>query len=74
MTENIFDYIEGYGLDAIYLLTALCIASCLWFMKDLDRWSELEDWHKQMIISFSIGTTFMIVVSVLRLTGVITVF
>jgi|AntRauMFilla1563_2_1112583.scaffolds.fasta_scaffold01350_5 hypothetical protein len=72
LAREITIYLQKNGIDPIYAGTLFSILIVFSYKNDIKNWDKLKGWQKGIIKSTIFGTIVMIVISILRLTGLIT--
>ena len=73
LVKNIIRFLEKNGIDPMYAATIFSILIVLTYRKDLMMWKQLPDWKKGIIGTTFVGTIVFILISLLRLIGLINV-
>lgn len=71
LSTNIRVFLEEHGIDPFYFVTILAIAIMISYKNQLKEWDEQIGWQKGIILSTAIGTALLVLISLLRLIGVI---
>ena len=71
LSERLFSFFEGIGVDAMHAATVGCIIVLISYKKDIENWREIRLTAKGLIISTAFATIVLGTISVLRFVGVI---
>lgn len=63
--------LEEFGIDAIYMSTIVVLIVAVLFYGDIKRWKKLNWDRKLWIVSLFYALTILLVISLLRLVGVL---
>ncbi len=71
-SEYLGDIFEALGIDSFYGSTILILFFALSYIGDFQHWKDLPDWRKMIVGSTAFAACFLVILSLLRLTGVLT--
>jgi hypothetical protein len=71
LAKRIVEFLDQYGIDTFYAVTALAIILVISYRKDIKKWDKLEGWRKSIIGSTIFAAVIFSIISLLRLTGII---
>ncbi|MCW9708682.1 hypothetical protein J6I44_17605 [Aliifodinibius sp. 1BSP15-2V2] len=71
LVANIIDYLESIGLDPLHTFTVLSVIILISYQKKVRNWEQQKDWQKGIILSTAFCTSLLVIVSLLRIIGVI---
>lgn len=63
--------LEDYGIDPLYAVTVITVLIALSYRKELKEWDKIQGWRKGIVISTFFGASVLVLISLLRLVGVI---
>lgn len=72
IAEKLKLFLESIGTDPIFISTVICIIISILYIRESRNWGKMSDSRKLLAISTMFGTLILILISLLRLAGVIT--
>ncbi len=74
LIDKLISFLLAHGINPVYFFTVVCIIVSLSYYKDLKNWENVDPVKKWIIVPALIGTAFLILLSILKLLGIITKF
>lgn len=71
LAKKIRIFLEENGIDPIYAVTILGIVISLSYWNYFKNWEEIEPFRKRIVISTLFGTSVLVIISILKLLGLI---
>lgn len=65
LANMINDFLIKHGIEPIYFVAIISLIVLISYRKEIDRWDELENWRKLLIMSTAFGALFLSILSVL---------
>jgi hypothetical protein len=71
LASEIRVFLQEHGIDPLYFVTILGIVIMISYKNQIKEWDEQLGWQKGIILSTAFGTAILVLISFLRLIGVI---